>query len=46
MARDLADGRIMAWSIEGLAWVCSAEGEAEEALLGAAEAVREEPPTA
>ena len=48
MARELADGRLMAWSIEGLAWVCSAEGEAEEAatLLGAADAIREEPPTA
>ena len=48
MARELADSRLMAWSIEGLAWVCSAEGEAEEAatLLGAADAIREEPPTA
>ncbi|HKF17932.1 MAG TPA: LuxR C-terminal-related transcriptional regulator [Candidatus Dormibacteraeota bacterium] len=48
IARALGDARLMAWSIEGLAWVSSAEGEAEEAatLLGAADAVREEPPTA
>src|SRR5262245_19527964 len=48
MARELGDGRLMAWSIEGLAWVSSAQGEAEEAatLLGAADAVRQEPATA
>ena len=45
LARALGDSRLIAWSIEGSAWVCSAEGEAERAatLLGAADAVREEP---
>src|SRR5262249_56286245 len=48
LARALGDSRLIAWSIEGSAWVSSAEGQAERAatLLGAADAVRDEPAAA
>jgi DNA-binding CsgD family transcriptional regulator len=38
MARDLGDQRLLAWTMEGLAWVLAAEGQAEPAanLLGLA----------
>jgi predicted ATPase/DNA-binding CsgD family transcriptional regulator len=46
IARHLGDDRMMAWSIEGLAWSRAAEGRSADAaaLLGAAAAVRGEEP--
>jgi predicted ATPase/DNA-binding CsgD family transcriptional regulator len=41
-ARHLDDERMMAWTVEGLAWMRAAQGQAEDAarLLGAATAIR------